>query len=1004
MPRKKKNSTKTQANTRKKNVSQIDLTFMLLVLFSIIISIIIYGKGGILHQTIDPILSGIFGPMTKNIIPIGSFLLCIIMLTSNKREHMNKIINYSAIIALISSLFSMYLISKGEIPSNLDFEAMIEKGYALGTLGKGGGVVGILIAALIAKGVGVIGGTIVIITLVAILIIITYGVSPTEYLTDAINEREELKKQRRILREVEREEAKKLVEARRVKLKLEEPPVYKQKTMSQMKYREDGTIAEETIRKGGIFSNIFGISKKETIKDISGIKDFSGPVETIVNDGKDSKIGQNIESRYGIQNKYREENIENTQDQNVEKIGNAVFTEKIKESAPKKEEVMELDADEILYEDYEYNYPPLTLLNEGPRKSPNASREMIENTANALQKTLYSFGVSAKVIDVSVGPSIARYELKPAQGVKVSKIANLADDIALNLAAETIRIEAPIPGKQAVGIEVPNEKREPVMLREVIDSDEFKSSKSKIAFALGKGVGGNSVIADIYKMPHLLVAGSTGSGKSVCVNSIVTSIIYKADPNEVKFIMIDPKVVELSIYNQIPHLLIPVITEPLKAAASLKWAVQEMLKRYQKFSKERVKDIDGYNKKQEKEKRMPKIVILIDELADLMLVAAKEVEDSICRVAQMGRAAGMHLVIATQRPSVDVITGLIKANIPSRIAFAVSSGIDSRTILDGVGAEKLLGKGDMLYAPIGATKPTRVQGAFISEEEIANIVDYIKRKDVSENSSMIEQEIESSMHQEDKKGPGAEFSEGDERDPLLIEAIEKCIMANTASTSFLRRKFRMGDARAGRMIDQMEEMGIISAPEGNKPRKVLVSTYQWEQIKERFVNGDMNLSEGKQLSFAGAAVAGDSESVAVQVAEEMEQKQEQDIKVNTDGTVNSSMEEKERIQKIKDEQNSAFRINRGGLQINKEFVEKVMDYTIEEPYFMDAIEDMIEDDEISVGYLKRKYKITEERAKNIMDIFADHNMISMKDYDTGIVTITKGEWETIENIFDSLTE
>ena len=364
----------------------------------------------------------------------------------------------------------------------------------------------------------------------------------------------------------------------------------------------------------------------------------------------------------------------------------------------------------------------------------------------------------------------------------------------------------------------------------------------------GKGVGGNSVIADIYKMPHLLVAGSTGSGKSVCVNSIITSILYKSDPNEVKFLMVDPKVVELSIYNQIPHLLIPVITEPIKAAAALKWAVSEMIKRYNKFAKERVRDIEGYNKKQEKEKRMPKIVILIDELADLMMVAAKEVEDSICRLAQMGRAAGMHLVIATQRPSVDVITGLIKANIPSRIAFAVSSGVDSRTILDSVGAEKLLGKGDMLYAPIGSTKPIRVQGAFISEEEITRIVDYIKRKDVSETSEMIEREIESSLnHNDDKKGGYTEDEE--ERDPILIEAIERCINDKTASISYLRRKFKIGDSRAGRIIDQMEKMGIISAAVGNKAREVLVTPYTWGQIKDKFVSGEAShITESRRFN------------------------------------------------------------------------------------------------------------------------------------------------------------
>ena len=437
--------------------------------------------------------------------------------------------------------------------------------------------------------------------------------------------------------------------------------------------------------------------------------------------------------------------------------------------------------------------------------------------------------------NVSVGPAITRYELKPAEGVRVSKIANLADDIALNLAAETIRIEAPIPGKQAVGIEVPNKENEVVHLREIIESDAFQNHKSKLAFALGKDVAGEGVVTDIAKMPHVLIAGATGSGKSVCINTMIASIIYKAKPSEVKLLMIDPKVVELSVYNGIPHLLIPVVTDPKKAAGALAWAVQEMVNRYSLFAAKGVRDIKGYNESLDKEEgeeakaKLPQIVIIIDELADLMMVAAKDVEDAICRLAQMARAAGMHLVIATQRPSVDVITGIIKANIPSRIAFSVSSQVDSRTILDMAGAEKLLGKGDMLFYPSGAPKPTRVQGAFVSDKEVEKIVDFLKANgEVTYNEDIIEQvEKANSTDKEIKETE----EDDDDTDPFLMEAIDTVVETGQASTSFIQRRFKVGYARAGRIIDQMEERGIISGYQGSKPREVLMTKERWAELK-----------------------------------------------------------------------------------------------------------------------------------------------------------------------------
>ena len=409
-------------------------------------------------------------------------------------------------------------------------------------------------------------------------------------------------------------------------------------------------------------------------------------------------------------------------------IENNLFKKEEEQKQEKTKEVLQLEH-AVIVEDEHYEYPPIELLGKSAKKALKGGAKLLTDTATKLQKTLYSFGVSAKVENVSVGPAITRYELRPAEGVRVSKIANLADDIALNLAAETIRIEAPIPGKQAVGIEVPNKEKEAVHLREVLESPEFQENDSKLTVALGKDVAGNTQLADIAKMPHVLIAGSTGSGKSVCINTIITSIIFHAKPSEVKLVMVDPKVVELSVYNGIPHLLIPVVTDPKKAAGALAWAVQEMDDRYNKFAQKGVRDLKGYNHAIEKEEgvgKLPQIVIIVDELADLMMVAAKDVEEAICRLAQKARAAGMHLVIATQRPSVDVITGLIKANVPSRIAFAVSSQVDSRTILDSVGAEKLLGKGDMLFFPSGAPKPSRVQGTFVSDEEVEKIVDFVK--------------------------------------------------------------------------------------------------------------------------------------------------------------------------------------------------------------------------------------------------------------------------------------
>ena len=465
----------------------------------------------------------------------------------------------------------------------------------------------------------------------------------------------------------------------------------------------------------------------------------------------------------------------------------------------------------------EYKFPTIDLLNQNSALKGNKEnkRDLINN-ATKLEETLSSFGVEAKVNQVTKGPSVTRFELQPSAGVKVSKIVNLADDIALNLAASGVRIEAPIPGKAAVGIEVPNKELVPVYLREVLESAEFLNSNKNLSVALGKDIAGNCVVTDLTKMPHMLIAGATGSGKSVCINTIIISLLYKYSPEDVKLLMIDPKVVELSVYNGIPHLLIPVVTEPKKSAGALNWAVNEMTKRYKLFADNGVRNVEGYNELAKKglvDEKLPIILIIVDELADLMMVCAHEVEDYIGRLAQMARAAGMHLLIATQRPSVDVITGVIKANIPSRISFAVSSQIDSRTILDTAGAEKLLGKGDMLFYPVGESKPLRIQGAFISEEEVERVVSFVKgQKEHPEYKTEILDEINT------VSTPTEEVLE----DELLEEAIKIVIEAGQASTSLVQRKLRIGYNRAARIIEQMEEKGIVSAKDGSKPRQVLV--------------------------------------------------------------------------------------------------------------------------------------------------------------------------------------
>ncbi len=497
---------------------------------------------------------------------------------------------------------------------------------------------------------------------------------------------------------------------------------------------------------------------------------------------------------------------------------------------PKAEPAIPVSDDEISSDYIPYKFPPASLLAKDKPSKDTSSEDNIRATGQKLIDALRSFGVEAKITSIIKGPAITRFELFPATGVKVNKIVNLSNDIALNLAAESVRVIAPIPGKAAVGIEIPNENVATVRMRDVIESNEFKNFKSKTAFGLGKDVSGKVRVADVSKMPHLLIAGATGSGKSVCINTLITSIIYKADPNEVKMIMIDPKMVELGIYNGIPHLLIPVVTDPRRAAGALNWAVQEMIKRYKLFAENNVRNITGYNELAQVngERKLDQIIIIVDELADLMMVSAKEVEDSICRLAQMARAAGMYLVIATQRPSVDVVTGLIKANIPSRIALKTSNQFDSRTILDVGGAEKLLGRGDMLFLPMGASSPVRIQGAYVSDEEAEAIAEYIKQDFTAKYDEDVMEHIERGA--EDGKG-GSRDEEDNEADDMLPAAIQAVVEAGQASASLLQRRLKVGYARAGRLIDQLEERGIIGPHEGSKPRAVLMTRSEYLEMQ-----------------------------------------------------------------------------------------------------------------------------------------------------------------------------
>ena len=784
---------KRKNKKRQTKKSSLDFGVIITIIFSALLTVLIYAESGYVGIMLSDFFGGMFG-IIKYVLPIGSFAVAVKMACKDDDGYISsKIAQYTLLLIFVSVILSVYEIYNGVINIDQNISDIVRDAYTLGENNMGGGALGTLAAVPLFKLFGRIGTIILSIGSALILFATTFGIDISGIVSGWIQSGVERRKERHEEKMLARDEQQESPKAR----------ARRENRKAYLNIEEDEVVPEaEQIK--------INLNGREVDEEKGFRKKFKHE--------KDDLVPLGMEKKQKMEPDFIEGNLFKQEEEKKE--------EKVKQ-------VLQLEHAMAVEEEDNYEYPPVELLSKGNKKAIKGGAKALTDVATKLQKTLYSFGVQAKVENVSVGPAITRYELKPAEGVRVSKIANLADDIALNLAAETIRIEAPIPGKQAVGIEVPNTEKETVHFRDVVESDEFQDAKSKLSVALGKDVAGNMAIADIAKMPHALIAGATGSGKSVCINTIITSIIYKAKPSEVKFVMVDPKVVELSVYNGIPHLLIPVVTDPKKAAGALAWAVQEMDNRYNVFAQKGVRDLKGYNALAEKEEgmgKLPQIVIIIDELADLMMVAAKEVEDSICRLAQKARAAGMHLIIATQRPSVDVITGIIKANVPSRIAFSVSSQVDSRTILDQVGAEKLLGKGDMLFYPSGSPKPSRVQGAFVSDEEVEKIVSFVKSNGEATYNEDILESIENSNKTE--KELAAETGDpDDDTDPFLMEAIDIVVETGQASTSFIQRRFKVGYARAGRIIDQMEERGVISGYQGSKPRQVLMTMERWQELK-----------------------------------------------------------------------------------------------------------------------------------------------------------------------------
>lgn len=770
-PTNKKNNTKVN---RKKRYSEIGSGQEIMGLFLIVIGIVFFiclysQRMGIVGSLIYKLFSVLSGS-ANFLIPLLLIFWGILFNIQATKIHMSRYISFSLVILLCILVFL-----DGSKEMDMTLIERIIKSTEYMDITRSGGIIGAIFGFFSYKLLGSLG-TYIILSLV-IIASIYFMIRPNiEHIIMAFEDLGEYFEDKKLAREEKRSEK---------KLKLEEKE--KKKELKESKKKEIKKVEEKEL------DNIEDLSESLVIKDYS---------EDSIPENKDF------------------ENISDTDD--IEITNDSAI-----ETQDDEEEVIDTIKDDIEHkkeEEFIYTYPDTALLDRIPSKG-NFSKDEVLEKGKIIENTMKNFGIDSKVVAINRGPVITSYELKPAPGIKLSRIVGLSDNIAMALASSDLRIEAPIPGKTVVGIEVPNKDKDSVALKELIESQEFKNSKSDIPLTLGKDVEGNILISGMEDMPHLLIAGATGSGKSVCINSIITSVIYKSSPKDVKLMLIDPKVVELSVYNGIPHLLIDVVTNPKKAAFALNWAVDEMEKRYEAFAENHVRDLKGYNKKMmaegKEDEKFPKILIIVDELADLMMVASKEIEEYIARLAQKARAAGMHLILATQRPSVDVITGTIKANVPSRIAFAVASSVDSRTILDMGGAEKLLGKGDMLFYPSKYPKPKRIQGAFISDGEVERLVDFVRSNNEIKNT--VESKIERAI--EDKK-----VNIDNEKDPLFKEAVELVVNDEQASISYIQRKLKVGYSRAGRIVDQMEEMGIIGPHEGSKPRKLLKTKEELDMI------------------------------------------------------------------------------------------------------------------------------------------------------------------------------
>jgi len=854
---KKKTTGTTASKARKQREQQESFRNEVILWIALAVCIVLllanFGIGGKIGSGVSSFFFGIFGLMAY-VFPI-CFFLAVVFAVSNRE---NKV---AAVKIVAAVLFVSFLCLFVQMVTDSSKEAGAISAFRYGFENKaGGGIIGGLLEQLLCPNFGVPGTYVIdIIVLIISLVLITErsimkgmqkgGKVIYDSAKDDAIRRMDAAKERREEREKEREKEQarrrmeKKVSGVALDTKLPSPDKKKVKsddineiTLSDI---EDMPVVQEENKVVLTAANgSQGVEPPVWREPV--IRTLNEPVATI----------HRTEVKPVIEPAFEPEPVAEKTESYMQKEPVQPAMDEEKPRKNKKQDKMEIEDEVAAVEESivkqessggRYVFPPVNLLKKGNTGASGDTRDYLNQTAAKLKETLKNFGINITITAINCGPAVTRYEFQPEMGVKVSKIVNLSDDIKMNLAAADIRIEAPIPGKAAIGIEVPNKESIPVMFRDLVESEEFHANKSPIAFAAGKDIAGKVMIADIAKMPHLLIAGATGSGKSVCINTIIMSILYRADPEDVKLIMIDPKVVELSVYNGIPHLFIPVVTDPKKAAGALHWAVAEMTDRYQKFAEYGVRDLKGYNQKIEgikdiddpdKPKKMPQIVIIVDELADLMMVAPGDVEDAICRLAQLARAAGIHLVIATQRPSVNVITGLIKANMPSRIAFSVTSGVDSRTILDMNGAEKLLGKGDMLYYPQGLQKPLRVQGAFVSDKEVSDVVEFLKEHNEGEGYSSDIEERMNNISVSASTGADAASGDGNDRDAYFLDAAKLLIDKDKGSIGMIQRYFKVGFNRAARIMDQLEEAGVVGPDEGTKPRQVLMSPEQLEAFIE----------------------------------------------------------------------------------------------------------------------------------------------------------------------------